>query len=584
MARTIKKALTLDKLNALTNKQVLGIITGLALVVFFVGLHSPFQGDDNYQIVNNLPVHSIKKIGTLLSSSTFYDGQQLTGPSYRPMMTITFAFIYTLFKASPPAFHIVQLGFFVMAAFMTYLVFKRFFKPWQALICALVLLVHPLNSQAAFAIPSLQDALFMAFGMLALWLMLAYKSTKAFLGFASCLFLALLAKEIAILFVVVVLVYLMLFDKKRIKTFFIILVAPIALYAVLRINAVGVIPPKTFIAPIDHLGFVQRLYTVPSILQFYFTKFLMPWKLATRYFWTYPTFSAHHVLLPLGIDILVIGLVVYTGRRVKNRHSKKDFKLFALFGLWAGIGLLPYLQLYPIDMTASPSWFYFSMVGVLGMITVTLKGFRPRFSANTVVGTAGVIILALAISTAVQGTYYKSAYALAQHDLSASKEDYAAMSDIAQGLLHKNRFKEAAAYAQQSIDAYPTLHNYQNLGVALQSLGDFGGAIKAYSQALRYGHQSTVYENLGLIALQYNNPTVNDRTFQEALKAYPQNFKLWLYLALYEDQQGHNDNAKKALLRASMYGQIPTQISTPILNDLPFTLQLPNAPKPFVVQ
>ena len=584
MPRTVKKDSILQKIGMLSDKQVLWIITGLAVVVFFVGITSPFQGDDNYQIVNNIPVHSIGNAGTLLSSSTFYNGQQLTGPSYRPMMTLTFALIYTTFKASPFAFHIVQLALYIVTAFLLFLILKKFFKPWQAFFCALIFLVHPLNSQVAFAIPSTQDTLFVAFGLLGLWLLLSYESLKGIVGFVIGLFLALLSKEIGILFAVIALLYLIYFDKKRIKTFVIINFIPILAYSLLRINAVGLIPLRTHIAPIDRLSFIQRLNNLPSVLLFYITKFVIPWKLSTRYFWAYKDFSIRNTLLPLLIDLAVISIFVYAGLWIKRNRNKKEFKTFMLFAVWAAIGILPYLQLYPIDMTASPSWFYFPMIGVLGMLIIIFKNIRYKIQENYLLIATAVFILALSVLTAIQGSYYKSPYKLAQHDLSASKEDYAAMGEISKGLLHESKYYEAADYAQRSIDIYPTLFNYQNLGVALQQTGDYPGAVKAYNNALEHGSQSTVYENLGLIALYYGTQAENAKTFRTALSAYPQNFKLWLYLAMYEDRAGDNDNAKLAINNAMKYGPVPDQISKAILNNQPFILQLPNSDKPFVVQ
>ena len=584
MRRTKKKASILQKIDMLTNKQVLWIIAGLALVVFFVGLTSPFQGDDNYQIVNNIPVHSIGNAGTLLSSSTFYNGQQLTGPSYRPMMTLTFALIYTAFKASPVAFHIVQLGLYIAAAFLLYLVFKRFFKPWQALFCAVVFLLHPLNSQVAYAIPSTQDALFVAFGLLGLWILITYKSVKGIMGFAACLFVSLLSKEIGILFVVLALLYLIYFDRKRIKIFLAVLIVPVAAYSALRIYAVGLIPVRTHIAPIDRLGFLQRLYNLPSVLLFYITKSVMPWKLSTRYFWAYPSFSARNTLLPLAVDLIVAGAMIYAGVWMYKNRDKKDFHIYVLFSVWTVSGLLPYLQLYPIDMTASPSWFFLSMAGLLGMVAAVLRAVRAKINEKVILVGALIIIVTLGVSTAVQGTYYQTPDKLARHDLSASKEDYAAMGDISQSLIREGKYDEALSYARRSVAIYPTLFNYQNLGVALQQTADYPAAINAYNHALEHGSQSTTYENLGLIALYYGSPADNDKTFQTALRAYPQNFKLWLYLAMYEDHEGHNDNAKTAITMAMKYGQVPKQISTAILNNQPFALQLPNSDAPFVVK
>ena len=52
----------LAKINRLTDWQVAIILAILGFCVFFTGLNSPFQGDDIYQIVNNVPVHSLANV------------------------------------------------------------------------------------------------------------------------------------------------------------------------------------------------------------------------------------------------------------------------------------------------------------------------------------------------------------------------------------------------------------------------------------------------------------------------------------------------------------------------------------------
>src|ERR1700683_5018555 len=100
----------LEKINKLNLKHVAGIFAVIGVAIFFSGLNNPFQGDDTYQIVNNLPVHSITNIFLLFKSSTFYNGQHLIGIYYRPMMSVMFSLIYTFFGAHAIAYHIVQLS------------------------------------------------------------------------------------------------------------------------------------------------------------------------------------------------------------------------------------------------------------------------------------------------------------------------------------------------------------------------------------------------------------------------------------------------------------------------------------------
>ncbi len=509
----------------------------------------------------------------MFQSGTFYNGQHLTGIYYRPLMSTVFALIYTVFGAHPVAFHLVQLGLCTASAFILYLIFTRFMKPALALGLALIFLVHPLNSQAAFAIPSMQDALFFFFGILSLWVLMNYRSANGRWAAAGCLLLALLSKETAVVFIVIALLYLFLFERKRVYEFVKILVLPIVLYAALKINAVG-LNGKQNGAPIDNLHLAGRLMTDPAIILFYITKFIFPWKLATGYYWTYPAFSVRHVLVPLVIDLAVIALFVYLGWRVRRRLPKTKYRAYLFFAGLAAVSVLPYLQVIPLDMTVCEDWFYPSVAGVLGMIGIASSTVKLKVRPDWLILAAVVLIGGLGIRTAVRGTDYRSQYVLARRDLAVSKEDYSAMNDIAQGLTSQGKFQAAAAYAQRSVDIYPAVSNYNNLGVARQQAGNYKGAEAAYNQALKYGSLSEVYENLGQIELAYGQPPSNLQFFQKAINAYPQDYKLWLYVAILYGAEGKTADAKIAIANAAKYGPLPQILYDDIMKDQPFELPL----------
>lgn len=563
----------LDKIDQLKSKYVACIFAVLGFAVFFTGLNNPFQGDDSYQIVNNLPVHSIKNIFLLFRSSTFYNGQHLIGIYYRPMMSALFSLIYTFFGAHPIAYHIVQLSIYIFSAFILYLIFRRFLNQTLALFLGLLFLVHPLNSQVVFAIPSMQDALFFFFGIVSLWILMTYKSTRSLWAVALCILLSLLSKETALVFILVDLFYLFLFERKRLYRFGAIIVAPIVLYLILKISAVG-LNSKQNGAPIDNLHLVSRLMNDPSIILFYITKFIFPWRLASGYYWTYPTFSVSHTLIPLIIDIVVVGIFIYLGFRVKAKLSKTKYYAYLLFSTLVVIGMLPYLQIIPLDMTVCEDWFYPSMAGLLGMIGIAALTIKIRIRPQWLILLGVVLIGALGIRSSIRGTDYKSQYILAVHDLAVSSQDYSAMNNISEGLISMGKFKEADDYAQRSANIYPTVSNYNNIGVALQFLGNYAGATVAYNHALKYGSLSETYENLGQIELVYGMYPSNFKFFQKAINAYPQDYKLWVYISILEGIEGNNVNAKKAILTASKYGPVPAAIYLNIMNNQPFKLHL----------
>lgn len=542
--------------------------------VFFSGLSGPFQNDDFTQIVSNTPVHSISNIPSFFGSSTFFNGEKLTGVYYRPLMTTTFSIIYSVFGAQPVAYHLVQLILYILGAFILFLVFKHFFKLILALPLAIIFLVHPMNSQIVYSIPTMQDALFFFFGILAMLTLIKYRTNRAMWMAILFFMMSLFSKESGILFIIMGLSYLYLFDKERLRTFLSYAVLPVFLYFVFKINTVG-LAGASHAAPINGLNLIGRILTAPSIALFYFTKFIFPSELSLGYYWVHPTFTIDTFLIPLIVDLLVVGLFVYLGVQVQKKLSKEKFNAFIFFAVWAVIGLGLYMQIIPgLDFTACEAWFYFAMAGILGMIGITLQSVKIRFRPEWLVwlaiaATVSVIVL-LGVRSNLRGYDYKSQYNLAVHDLKVSPDDFAAMDDIAQYLDDNGKFQEAIKYAQQSIDIYPIVSNYNNLGVALQQTGNYQRAINAYDQALKYGNMAIIYENLALIHFVYSKPLATSQFLKKALQEYPHDYKLWLYYAVFEGAIGSNADAVNAITTAASYGEVPPVIYNGIMQNKPF--------------
>src|SRR6202044_3513253 len=106
----------------------------------------------------------------------------------------------------------------------------------------------------------------------------------------------------------------------------------------------------------------------------------------------------------------------------------------------------------------------------------------------------------------------------------------------------------------------PTFVNNNNLGVALAGLGDYLAAAKAYYKGLSYGQYEVIYENIGALTLVYGNPNTDMLYLTQTLGRFPQDYKLWIYLAIFEDKNSNNVAAKLAIAKANTYGPVPELI------------------------
>src|SRR5690606_13055841 len=109
-----------------TTKAIIFIIL-IGFIVYCNALLNGFIGDDNGQILTNPLVHSLSNFFLFFKGSTLYleDVGKSAGLYYRPLMTMTFATLYSLFDASSFFFHFFQLLLHSINTLFIFLLFRR---------------------------------------------------------------------------------------------------------------------------------------------------------------------------------------------------------------------------------------------------------------------------------------------------------------------------------------------------------------------------------------------------------------------------------------------------------------------------
>jgi hypothetical protein len=576
----------LAKINDLKNWQASIVLLLVGVVVYSNGLVNPFEGDDNLQILNNPPVHSISHIILFFKGGTFYAGQgasaALIGHYYRPLMTATFSLIYTIFGPHAFYFHALQLLLCIGSAVLLYLVFQYSFNRVLSLSLAIIFLIHPIDSQNVYAIPNMQDSLFFFFGILALYFLVRFKSFKSIWFTTVCLLVSLLAKETAVLFIIMCFLYLAWRDRKRLIVFTGSLVVPVALYLSLRVRAIGLLSSQNS-SPIDTLTFVERLMTVPSIILFYFSKVIFPFRLASTYEWVEPRFTIDHVLIPVVIDLLIAVITIYLGFLIRVKSSKTHFFTYLFFSIWTAIGFALIVQFLPLDMTASESWFYFPMAGMLGMVGSVLIVYHKHIQPTWFLLIVVLLIGIYGTQTFERSFDWRSQNRLAYADIKSSPSDFIAYDLLAEKYNRLHDYRQAKLYAEHSVAIYSSAFNNNDLGVAFLGLRDYQGALNAYQHGLNQGAYIYDVENLAtLYAIFYNNSNAS-QFYELAIKTFPTNSDLWMYMAIWDAEHHNSVDAKLAITRAGDYGVIPAVLTNAIMNNQPLTITISNLDKSIIL-
>lgn len=527
------------------------LIIFIGLLLYMRGLTNGFVGDDYLQIVQNTKVHSLSNVPLFFSSSTYETAgnSQITGIFYRPVMMSLYAIIYAL-SNQPFLFHFVQVLLHIGVALLIFFFLRKIFPELGAFLLSLVFLVHPANSEAVLYSANMQDILFVLFGMVALLLAQAnvYTSWKKYFILVALL-LSLFSKESGILFILILFIYIWLFDRKHLK-FILVNEGIIAgIYLFFRYAVAHMYAANTSLAPIATISFTQRLLHIPLIVLYYIKQFLFPLDVRTYQYWTMRTISLTNFWLPLVVDILFAGLVLVGYRWVNKKYKH----LYIFFGLWFVIGLLLHIQLIPLDATVADRWFYFPMIGLLGLLGIVIwqiKGWKKASIRSLGVTGAVMVVLLLALRTFIRIGDWQSELTLFGHDITRPS-NFIMNNAYGAALIQDGQFTKALPYVKASVQEHPYTANINNLAIIYTSQKNYSKAKEEFQKALQIGQTYSLYENYANFLLYYDSSKEALDFSNRALQVYPESAKLWLVYgeSLYL-QGGDRQTAMQAIAKS----------------------------------
>jgi hypothetical protein len=541
----------------LTTKKALSFLIIIGLLIFFLSLFNNFVGDDNTQIIDNPSIQSLQNVPTFFFENRLDTGgkTKLGGLYYKPLLDMSYALTYSLFGLTPFFYHFFQLILYIINACLLFLLFKHFFDKRIAFLLSLVFLIHPINSETAFYIADTQDVLFLFFGLIALLILTKYQSQKALIITSVCLLFSLLSKETGSLFLLILLLYAFIFKRKIFYPLLGYVSIVVVLYSLLRVHALGLSTHSMISAPIEKLSLISRLINIPSIFFFYLKTFMFPLELSGSWQWAYTQIDVNHFVVPLIFDLLFFAVITYFAFILYKKYPRKHVVLYIFFTIWFLIGLLFHSQIFPLDQTVADRWFYFPIVGLLGMVGILLETFHISLKNKWIIFVLILLILLLSMRTFIRSFDWRDDFTLASHD-SKVFDTYNSEYIISHTYYEEGMLNEAKIHAERSIALFPYITNYTNLGAIDSRMGDYKNAKIAYLRALHYGDGILPYQNLASLSYVYGDSQNNiDFIKNIALKKYPKDGILWFDLAVLEYRSGNKTDAKSAIRNALLYNQ-----------------------------
>lgn len=336
----------------------------LCLLVFARGLMGDFVMDDWPVIKDNSKITETKYIPDYFTSGVWAntDLSEQTGVGghtlYRPLFLLTLNLAHQVWGDNAFAYHALNLGLHCINTVLVYFLIIGFWSSASRMTAGMataIFAVHPVHVESVAWIAGITDPLVSLFLLSGFLLhrrsMLSTKQTGLLpvVGAPLCYALALLSKETAVLFPLLLITFDALFYRASLKTPTVILryavyAVLMVLYFVLRANALDATGLATEGLGGNSLWSRMDFHNWPLLLEFsahYVQLLFFPAPL--EYYYTAPDIG---ILTLIVGGILILGAFLYLPRALSQGR-----KLYVLALAWVILFLLPAL---PIALFSEP--------------------------------------------------------------------------------------------------------------------------------------------------------------------------------------------------------------------------------------
>ena len=441
-------------------------IVFIGIIVYFNVLFNGFVWDDFTYMISNPVIHVFNLF------SLFGVNNQFNGPGYyRPIPAVYISLLWNLFGTTAFFYHAIQISLQTACACLVFFFLKRFFSVHFSFFLSLIFLVHPIQTESVAYISGTQNNLFFLFGMIAILIGLKEKLyTKQLLLMSLFLLLSIFSKETGFLFALMILLYQFFYSRQNLAFTTGYLIGTFAIYFFVRFSYAQDFLVKNATIPIALIPMPERLLNIPAIFFYYLQTFFYPENLSIDQQWIVVSTTFNDFYLPLIFDSLFIVFLLGFGIFIYKK-KRKLLNLYLFFTVWFFIGIALVLQVFPLDATVSDRWFYFSIVGILGIFGILLHSITIK-NTYVVAGLAVVCIGFLSIRTMVRNTNYVDQMTLFSHDAAVARNGFDLENQLGAMYYQENNIAESRKHFQRAAAEMPCLNSASNLEIVDQQIGD----------------------------------------------------------------------------------------------------------------
>jgi len=544
----------IQKKNIFTSNVFLFIL--IAVITFFVysgSLFNDFVFDDISILKDNVFIKDIRNIKDLFNPEAYLT--KYSEFSYRPIATLSYFINAFIWKSNPLGFHLSNILLHILNVFLVFIIANKFFKnKLFSFIAAMIFALHPAISETVFCATYNED-LFCCFFYLLGFLIYIRNPKFGFILTSLMFFLALMSKEMALIFPVIIIAYELFFklgEEKNIfkkivnilkdKKFYCIgFILVIAVFIILRFKIfyqVSHIETKSM----DNL-FLRIIYIPYSIFQFVKITFF-PVFLCADYSFTYPAsfFDIENI----------IALIVFTGLIVLTVYTFFVKKIISFGITWFLLTLIPVVNIILIYNPVAERYLYLPSVG----FAIALAGVFTLFDFDKEnvlrkisISLKAVIILFILISFSII-VFLRAGDWKDQNCLWLSVEKVNPKSSLANnglGLFYHERgeYDKAETYYKKAIQLNNKFaDSYNNLACLYEVTGKNDFAVKYYKLAIESDPVSMIsYLNLASLYSRLGKLDESLIYYKKALEINPNSDLVLFELGVFYDKKKMIDDA-----------------------------------------
>ena len=476
----------------------------LGFLVYANTLGGEFVYDDEQQIVRNALIQDGSQFWRALISDVWWGfnaGQQAVSNYWRPSFVLWMILNIRCFGLQTLGWHLTNIALHLIVVALAFAILRRLriSRPIAGAI-VLIFALHPVHSESVAWISGSPDLLLGAGLLGSLWFVILLQERRTPLRWTLAILLyvvALGAKEVAILYPLIVAAMLYRRDSTHSTRSILIPAAPFVVVAITYLITRQAILGTVQQYPEGAASLGQAILTAPAIFAFYFRQTLVP-------FWLGPSYPLRAVslsnigvanfLLPLGVCLIAGWLLVRAARVSQTGRIGLALLL---------IPLLPAMNIVAFgpEHLVHDRYLYLPLLGFLILVIPPLASLLQRIWGERM-GRQSLLIFIIAMIAGV---------ALG-----------------AQTIRYNRAWTSNLALWEWGVRADPSsAFNYQQYGVHLQEANRLEEAGAAFNRSIAIRPMASTYVARGNALIQQKKFPEAERDLREAIS------KKWPYLGAY---------------------------------------------------